>query len=264
LIYKFFRFVKYQKNNVQKPKCVSLKNSILIHGPSLIIGAAIASISIVIVFLAFNTINNEPELVIKPAPNAQESIFSNVVSSTFMSNGSPILGDLNAPITLIEFGDYQCHFCNVHFHNTEHKLLENYIETGKVKMIFKDFTIIGPDSVNAAHGAHCADDQGKFWQYHDVLYNNWTGENNGWASSDNLLRFAQEIELDIDQWSECMIDKKYSQIITDSSKDARDLGITGTPAFFVIGPDNKITKISGAQPYENFERIFNSELEKLP
>ena len=235
----------------------------MIHGPSLIIGALIASVSIISVFLAFNAINDEPELVIKSPPSAQESISPNIVSSTFMSNGSPVLCDPNAPITLIEFGDYQCHFCNVHFHNTEHRLLENYIETGKVKMIFKDFTIIGPDSVNAAHGAHCADDQGKFWQYHDMLYNNWTGENNGWAASDNLLRFAQEIELDIDQWSECMIDKKYSQIITDSSKDARDLGITGTPAFFVIGPDNKITKISGAQPYENFERIFNSELEKL-
>lgn len=79
-----------------------------------------------------------------------------------MTNGSPILGDSNSPITLIEFGDYQCHFCNVYFHNTEHKLLENYIDTGKVEMVFKDFTIIGPDSINAAHGSHCANDQGKF------------------------------------------------------------------------------------------------------
>lgn len=228
------------------------------------IGAVIASVSIMISFLAFSAINDEPELVMDSTPNTQDLISPNVISSTFLANGSPILGDPNAPITLIEFGDYQCHFCNVHFHNTEHSLLENYINTGKVKMIFKDFTIIGPDSVNAAHGAHCADEQGKFWQYHDILYNNWTGENNGWASSDNLLKFAQEIELDVDQWSDCMIDARYSQIVTDSSKDARDLGITGTPAFFVIGPDNKITKISGAQPFENFEQIFNSELEKLP
>lgn len=234
----------------------------MIHGPSLAIGAVIAAVSIIVTFFAFNTIS-EPELVIEPVPNVQGTIPSNVILSTFMGNGSPILGDPNAPITLIEFGDYQCHFCNVHFHNTEHSLLANYIETGKVKMIFKDFTIIGPDSINAAHGAHCANDQEKFWEYHDILYNNWTGENNGWASSDNLLMFAQEIELDIDQWSDCMIEAKYSQIITDSSKDARDLGITGTPAFFVIGPDNTITKISGAQPYENFEQIFNSELEKL-
>jgi len=235
----------------------------LIHGPSLAIGAVIASISIMISFLAFNAISDEPELVIKQVPSDQESFLSNLIPSTLLANGSPILGDPNAPITLIEFGDYQCHFCNVHFHNTEHSLLENYIETGKVKMIFKDFTIIGPDSVNAANGAHCADDQGKFWQYHDILYNNWTGENNGWASSDNLLRFAQEIKLNIEQWSDCMIDSRHSQIISDSSKDARDLGITGTPAFFVIGPDNNITKIHGAQPYESFERIFNLELKKL-
>jgi protein-disulfide isomerase len=235
----------------------------LIHGPSLAIGAVIAAVSILASFVAFSETNNEPALVIEPVPKAQDVIQPSVISSTFTANGSPILGDPSAPITLIEFGDYQCHFCNVHFHNTEHSLLENFVETGKVKMIFKDFTIIGPDSVNAAHGAHCAEDQGKFWQYHDILYNNWTGENNGWASSDNLLRFAQEIELDIDRWSDCMIDARHSQIIADSSKDARDLGITGTPAFFVIGPDNKITKLSGAQPYEIFEQVFNSELEKL-
>jgi protein-disulfide isomerase len=235
----------------------------MIHGPSLAIGAGIASISIIIVFLALDGIMDEPKLIIEQPSVTQETTSTNIVSNTFTANGSPILGDPDAPITLIEFGDYQCHFCNVHFHNTEHNLLENYIETGKVKMIFKDFTIIGPDSINAAHGAHCANDQGKFWQYHDILYNNWTGENNGWASSDNLLRFAQEIELDVDQWSDCMIDEKHSKTIVDSNKDARDLGITGTPAFFVIGPDNKITKISGAQPYENFENIFNLELEKL-
>ncbi len=235
----------------------------MIHGPSLAIGAAIASVSIIIVFFAFNAINDEPKLVIEPAQKSQELISTNILPSMFMANGLPILGDPNAPVTLIEFGDYQCHFCNVHFHNTEHRLLENFIKTGKVKMIFKDFTIIGPDSVNAAHGTHCANDQGKFWEYHDILYSNWTGENNGWASSDNLLRFAQEIELDIDQWSDCMNDERYSQIISNSSKDARELGITGTPAFFVIGPDNEITRISGAQPYESFEKIFNSELEKL-
>jgi protein-disulfide isomerase len=229
----------------------------------LAIGAAIASVSIIIVFFALNTINDEPKLVIEPAQKSQELISTNIISPTFLENGSPILGDPNAPVTLIEFGDYQCHFCNVHFHNTEHRLLENFIKTGKVKMIFKDFTIIGPDSVNAAHGTHCANDQDKFWEYHDILYSNWTGENNGWASSDNLLKFAQEIELDIDQWSDCMIDEKYSHIISNSSKDARELGITGTPAFFVIGPDNEITRISGAQPYESFEKIFNSELEKL-
>lgn len=234
----------------------------MIHGPSLVIGAAIASATILISFLAINMINNESELSLTPTANVQDTNLANTMESILKENKSPILGDPNAPITLVEFGDYQCHFCNVHFQNTEHSLLENYISTGKVKMIFKDFTIIGPDSVNAAHGSHCANDQGKFWEYHDILYNNWTGENNGWASSDNLLKFAQEIGLDADQWTECMIDAKYSQKISDSSKNARELGLTGTPAFFVIGPNNDITKVFGAQPYENFERVFNLELEK--
>ncbi len=235
----------------------------MIHGPSLGIGAGITSVVIIISFLIFNSINNEPELFFEPTSNTPDIISPNVISSTIIANGSPIRGDINAPITLIEFGDYQCHFCNVHFHNTEHLLLENYINNGKVKMIFKDFTIIGPDSINAAHGAHCANDQGKFWEYHDILYNNWTGENNGWASSINLLKFAQEIKLNIDEWSDCMIEAKHSQIITESSKNARELGITGTPAFFVIGPDNKITKLIGAQPFEEFKRIFDSEYDKL-
>ncbi len=235
----------------------------MIHLQSLVLGATIAAVAFVISFLVFNSTNNEPELVLVTNQKTQESILSDSISPTFFANGSPILGNPDAPVTLIEFGDYQCHFCNVHFHNTEHSLVENYIMTGKVKMIFKDFTIIGPDSVNAAHGAHCATDQGKFWEYHDILYNNWTGENNGWASSDNLLQFAQEIDLDIDEWSNCMLDSKYSQIIIDSSNDARNLGITGTPAFFVIGPDNKITKINGAKPYENFKEILDFELNKL-
>lgn len=233
----------------------------MIHGPSLVIGAGISAITLIVVFFAFNSVQNETELVLENAPIMEESGPPKITMSTFLENSSPTLGDSNAPITLVEFGDYQCHFCNVFFHNTEEDIVKNYIETGKVKMIFKDYTIIGPDSINAAHGAHCADDQGLFWEYHDILYNNWTGENNGWASSQNLLRFAQEIGLDVDEWSECMINSEHSEIITDSNQDAKDLGLTGTPSFFVIGPDNTVTKLFGAQPYEQFQRVFDPLLE---
>ncbi|MBI1662861.1 MAG: thioredoxin domain-containing protein [Nitrosopumilus sp.] len=234
----------------------------MIHGPSLGIGATISAVVLVIVFLGFDGISDEPELVIQPTPTVQPEGPAKVTMSTFLDNGSPILGDSNAPITLVEFGDYQCHYCNVFFHSTEGDVLKNYVETGKVKMIFKDYNIIGPDSINASHGAHCANDQGFFWEYHDILYNNWTGENNGWASSENLLMFAQEIELDVNIWSECMINGDHSQTIVASNDDARILELTGTPAFFVIGPDGKITKLFGAQPYSTFENVFESELRK--
>ena len=234
----------------------------MIHGPSLAIGAGISAVVLVIVFMGFNGMSNESELVMQPTPTIQPEGPAKVTMQTFLGNGSPMIGDATAPVTLVEFGDYQCHFCNVFFHSTEGDILKNYVETGKVKMIFKDYNIIGPDSVNASHGAHCANDQGMFWEYHDILFNNWTGENNGWASSENLLRFAQEIGLDTDVWSECMINGEHSQTIVGSNDDARALELTGTPAFFVIGPDGKVTRLFGAQPYETFERVFDEELKK--
>jgi len=233
----------------------------LIHGPSLGIGAGITAIVLISTFFVFDAFLEQKELVMESAPTIQESSPPKITMATFLENGSPLLGNQNAPITLVEFGDYQCHFCNVFFHNTEESILKNYVETGKVKMIFKDYTIIGPDSVNASHGAHCANDQGLFWEYHDILYNNWNGENNGWASSDNLFRFAQDVGLDMEKWTDCMTNSEHSEIILASNNDARDLGLTGTPSFFVIAPDNKITRLHGAQPYSQFENIFNSLLE---
>ncbi len=232
-----------------------------IHAPSLGIGAGITAVAILISFFVFNLNNNEPELGLEEV-DVSELERPQITSSVYTDNASPYLGNPAAPITLVEFGDYQCFFCNKYFHDTEEKLLKNYVETGKVKIIFKDFTIIGPDSVNAAHAAHCADDQGLFWEYHDTLYNNWTGENNGWASSENLLRFAQKIGLNIDEFSQCMIDAIHEGIVLASNEDAKTLGLTGTPGFFVIGPDNTITKIPGAQPYEVFQKVFETELEK--
>ena len=237
------------------------KMNVIIHGPSVGIGAGIATVVIIAVFFGFSSIINQPEIALVPT-EVPKSEPSEVTLSVFTENGSPVLGNIEAPITLVEFGDYQCFFCNKFFHDTEETLFQNYVDTGKVKVIFKDFTIIGPDSINAAHGAHCANEQEKFWEYHDILYNNWTGENNGWAASENLLGFAQEINLDIDEWSQCMQDARYQQKITSSNNDARTLGLTGTPGFFVIGPDNQVTKIGGAQPYDVFKRIFESELAK--
>ena len=205
---------------------------------------------------------NEQGLLIEPAPKIEQMGPAKITMDTFVSNGSPILGSPDAPITLVEFGDYQCHYCNVFFQSIEKDIIKNYVETGKVKIIFKDYNIIGPDSVKASQGAHCAKDQGLFWEYHDILYSNWTGENNGWASGANLVNFAQEIDLDMNEWSECMNQEKHSKTILSSNDDAKALGLTGTPAFFVINSDNKITKLVGAQPFEVFKRTFDNELEK--
>ncbi len=246
-----------------------------LQATSLGIGAGVAVVAIIAAFFAFNIMSEEKQLAfVQIESPTQETILEQAESlkqepqkihaSVLLENGSPYLGDPAAPITLVEFGDYQCFFCNKFFHDTEPDILSNYVHVkpGKVKIIFKDFTIIGSDSVTAAHAAHCADDQGKFWEYHDILYNNWTGENNGWASSENLHRFAQNVGLDINEFSECMKSKIHMPLIAASVKDAKTLGLGGTPGFFVIGDGNQITKIPGAQPYSVFESIFDSELEK--
>ena len=233
----------------------------MIHPPSLAIGAVIASIAIVAVMFGLNGTFDESELAIKPTPEMNSIGPTEITMETFVENGSPVLGNPNASITLVEFGDYQCHYCHVFFESIEGKIMKKYIETGKVKMIFKDYNIIGKDSVKASQGAHCANDQGLFWEYHDILYSNWTGENNGWASGANLANYAQDIGLEMNQWTDCMSQQKHSKTILDSNEDAKKLQLTGTPAFFVISSDGQVSKLFGAQPFEVFERVFDEKLE---
>ena len=226
-----------------------------IHLPSLGIGAGIVA-TIIIAFLAYSQVlDKNPQQTTGEQESPSQKVFSLITDYR-----SSILGSKDAAITMIEFGDYQCFYCNKFYHTTETEIVKNYVDTGKVKMIFKDFTIIGQDSVIAANAAHCAQEQGKFWEYHDALYDNWAGENTGWASSKNLLGFAKQAGLNEEQFNECMTKTKYANIVQGSVSNARDLGLSGTPDFFIIGPDNSITKVVGAQPYDVFDEIFKSKL----
>ena len=115
------------------------------------------------------------------------------------------------------------------------------------------------DSVSAAIGARCAADQNMFWEYHDILYENWDGENNGWASAEHLEEFAVLIGLNQKEWLECVQSGKHVPSLQASNDDAKALGISGTPAFFIIGP-NGVTALSGAQPYDVFARVINEQM----
>jgi len=176
------------------------------------------------------------------------------------SGGSPILGSHDAPITMIEFGDYQCLNCNRYFKNTEHIILQNYVETGRLNIIFIDFAFIGPDSMSAAQAAHCANDQGKYWEYHDETYSNWNGENTGWASIDNLKKFASNIGLDQKTFNQCLDGNRYAQKVKTNFGIGKQLGVSGTPTFFIIDSEGKAVKIVGAQPYSTFAQVLDSKL----
>ena len=233
-----------------------------IHLPSLAIGAGIAVACIFCGVLMVNMINSETTPVLAETPQKQTEITKIQSLSVFTDNASPILGNPNAPITMVEFGDYQCTFCSKFFHETENSIITNYIKTGKVKILFKDYIILGQDSMNAANAAHCANDQKLFWEYHSMLYNNWAGENTGWADLAHLHEFANTLGLDMDVFSTCMSDLKWNELVNLSSKDGQKLGVSGTPTFFVIDQNNDVIKIVGAQHYDVFKQIFDSALDE--
>jgi len=233
-----------------------------IHLPSLAIGAGIAVACIFCGVLMVNMINSETTPVLAETPQKQTEITKIQSLSVFTDNASPILGNPNAPITMVEFGDYQCTFCSKFFHETENSIITNYIKTGKVKILFKDYIILGQDSINAANAAHCANDQKLFWEYHSMLYNNWAGENTGWADLAHLHEFANTLGLDMDVFSTCMSDLKWNELVNLSSKDGQKLGVSGTPTFFVIDQNNDVIKIVGAQHYDVFKQIFDSVLDE--
>ena len=172
--------------------------------------------------------------------------------------GSPILGDPLAPITIVEFGDYQCHQCYNWFHDTKPMITRDYIETGKANLVFVDFAFLGKDSPKAAQATYCADDQNMYWEYHNSLYTFQESKiDNGWANSERLKSFAFNLNLDMTLFDECLDSEKYSKRVQYNSQQARDNGVRGTPGFFIVGPDGQ-EQLGGAQPFSVFKRILDS------
>lgn len=177
------------------------------------------------------------------------------------TKGSPILGSESAQVTIVEFGDYQCPFCQKWNQNTKPLVEKNYIDTGKVRLIYVDFPIIGLDSIKAHAGSYCAAEQGLYWQYHDFLYANQGHENDGWASANNLKNLVSGISgLDVDSFSKCIDSGKYEDRVKENKNIASKSGARSTPSFIVIGPNGQTTPISGAQPYSVFQKTIDEML----
>jgi len=250
----------------------NLKKTRYVHIPSVALGAGIAISCLVLGIFLANFIDMEDSQLLAEIPTITniEKQQNARGPDVLIKNGSPILGSVDAPITLVEFGDYQCSFCKRYFDQTHNLIMKNYVETNKVKIVFKDLIVTpGKDSMYAAHAAHCAKDQGMFWKYHYMLYNNWEGESTGWVTTDNLNKFAKNIGLDINKFSKCMSEDKWMELINASQDDANTLGVTGTPSFFLItswqeadDQSNGITRIHGAQPYDVFKELIDSQLKK--
>jgi protein-disulfide isomerase len=186
--------------------------------------------------------------------------------STLIEQGSPYLGNISAPITVVDFSDFQCHLCARYVKNTEPLINDTYIQTGKVVLVFKHLPNRGFDSMGAHLAAQCANEQGKFWQFYKLLYENQQGIDSGWVNEDNLKKFASQIPgLEIGQFHFCFDNQTYNEFIDNDVKLANSQGFFDTPSFIILNNINRSDPeiIRGAQPFPAFQYVIEKKLDEL-
>lgn len=193
------------------------------------------------------------------APTFQEQVFS--------VEGSPFKGQEDAPVTVVEFSDYGCPFCARHYRDVLPKLEEEYIEAGKVKFVMREYPIpsLHKDAIGASQAALCAGDQGKYWEMHDIMFDNQKE-----LGTENLKDLASQIGLDTSQFNECLEGEKYAKQVRDDMAAGSRLGVSGTPGFFIgltdpEDPDqvNLSVYIRGAQAIDTFRANIDSLLDNI-
>ena len=180
------------------------------------------------------------------------------------ADNDPVIGNPDAPITIIEFSDFQCPFCARFHTQTLPLIIEEYIEQGKVKLVFRDFPIqnIHPNALPASVAAECANEQGKFKEMHDMLFDN----QNEWNKQETInalslfSQYATEIQLEQETFDSCLTSGKYIDEIRKDLDDGRDYGVSGTPGFFVGNDEIGYVEIRGAQSFDNFQKIIDAQL----
>ena len=180
------------------------------------------------------------------------------------SDNDPVIGSQDAAITIIEFSDFQCPFC-ARFHiQTLPIIMDEYINEGKVKLVFRDFPIqsIHPNAVPASIAAECANEQEKFKEMHDILFERqkeWSNQETSGAI-ELFNQYAREMELKKEQFESCLTSAKYVEEIQKDLNDGRTYGITGTPGFFIGNDEIGFVELKGAQPFESFKKVIDSQL----
>ncbi|NOZ00067.1 MAG: DsbA family protein [Chloroflexi bacterium] len=214
-----------------------------------VVGAVLVSIALI-----YPSIKPVGDIVVPPA------------NPRPMADGNA-MGDPNAPVTIIEYSDYQCPYCRFFSEQTEQLIVETYVQTGKVYFIYrsmgnfvsdniaKSTGVENTESSDAAEAAHCAGEQDKFWEYHDILFANQTGEGVGAYAPRRLKAFAESLDLDMNAFNECFDSHKYQQVVEQEGLDGRAAGVTGTPSFVINGE-----LFSGAQPFDAFREVIETAL----
>jgi|SRR3989344_993698 len=249
------------------------KHSFLTEPKAILIGAIIISVSILMHggilkvggSRTVGTIPTQPTAQAPVAPQAAPPEDTGPVKVSL--DDDPVLGDKNAPVTLVDFSDYECPFCKRHFDLVYSELKKEYIDTGKVKMVYRDLPLSfhDPMATKEAIAANCARDQGgdsSYFKYHDEIFKRTKSNGNG-LTIDNLYTIASDLGLNSGNFKSCLDSDKYKDEVQKDLADATKYGASGTPTFFIgksTGQEIEGTKLVGAQPYAAFKTIIDEKL----
>lgn len=253
------------------------KNNSLVSTPvAILVGAILISLSILISGGAVK-IKGFNSGAAAPAPGAPSQTGDSAAAPVpepslgpvkISLDDDPVEGDKNAPVTLVEFSDYECPFCKRHFDQTYSQLKKNYIDTGKVKLVFRDFPLSfhDPMATTEAIAANCAREQGgdgTYFKLHDLMFTNTTSNGSG-LTKDQLNKFAGDLGLNVDNFKSCVDSQKYKEEVTKDIADGTVAGTSGTPSFIIgksTGSEIEGKLIVGAQPYAAFQSEIDSLLQ---
>lgn len=161
------------------------------------------------------------------------------------------LGSQDAPITIVEFSDFQCPFCSKVEREAIGQLRSKYVSSGKISIVYKHAAVLGDESTWAAQAAECAADQGQFWEYHDLLFVRQDGENQGAFAKEKLISLAQALKLDLTRFRSCLKNDETLARVQADTQEAHAVGVRGTPTFLFNGQ-----LLVGAQPFTAFEKMI--------
>jgi protein-disulfide isomerase len=184
-----------------------------------------------------------------------------------IQQGSPYLGNpLTAPVTIIDFSDFQCYLCARYVKATEPIIKEAYIDTGKVALVFKHLPNRGFDSMGASIAAQCTYEQEKFWDFHKLLYENQKPIDSGWVNKENLKKFVAKIHgLDMDRFNVCLDSQKYRSFVEKDIKLGSSFGFQDTPSFVIVNSKDGSSPemLKGAHPFPSFKAIIDRKLAEI-
>ncbi len=253
-----------EKNLINIFSIVVLVSALIVSAAIFISGEEISGkITLLSEFKKTQVIPKDSKEILAPNPSPIPSVDSkgSIQMNELLENAAATLGNPNAPVIIVEFSDYQCPFCRSWFNNTKSQLDKDYVETGKVFFVYKDFPLSFHSMAQPyAEAARCSGEQEKYWEMHNKIFEEQAKFGQGTVSNltvKDIKSWAKNLGLNSSEFDSCLDSKKYSKIVQANFNEGSNIGVSGTPSFFIGKKDGTGRLIVGAQPFETFKSAID-------